>query len=74
MKATMTSSGFESKMVKEPVKICANLYSSGEFTGATHCTEERQTRIFKEAFKTDFIEPGAGNSIEEVHGTFTSGR
>jgi len=31
--------------------------------GATHCTGEKQTIMIKEEFKTDFVELGAGNSI-----------
>jgi 7,8-dihydropterin-6-yl-methyl-4-(beta-D-ribofuranosyl)aminobenzene 5'-phosphate synthase len=137
-KRKMTESGYEPLQVKEPVKICTNLYSSGEFSGsipeqalvlntkkglvvmtgcshpgvvemlkeikaefnkdiymvfggfhllnksdeemnriiegmkalgvvkcgATHCTGEKQTRMIREAFKADFVELGAGNSIK----------
>ena len=133
----MTAAGLEPLLVKEPVKICTNLYSSGEFSGpipeqalvlntkqglvvmtgcshpgivemlkeikskfkkniylvfggfhlleksddemktiidnmkalgvvkcgATHCTGERQTELIKEAFKTNFVELGVGNTI-----------
>jgi 7,8-dihydropterin-6-yl-methyl-4-(beta-D-ribofuranosyl)aminobenzene 5'-phosphate synthase len=136
-KKKMTGLGYEPLQVNEPVKICDNLYSSGEFSGlipeqalvlntknglvvmtgcshpgivkmlteikskfnkniymvfggfhlleksddemksiiegikaigvvkcgATHCTGVKQTEMIKEAFKTDFVELGAGNTI-----------
>jgi 7,8-dihydropterin-6-yl-methyl-4-(beta-D-ribofuranosyl)aminobenzene 5'-phosphate synthase len=136
-KKKMADSGLEPLLVKEPVKICKNLYSSGQFPGpipeqslvlntkeglvvmtgcshpgivemlkeikskfnkniymvfggfhlleksdaemkaiienmkalgvvkcgATHCTGEKQTEMIKEAFKTNFIELGAGNTL-----------
>lgn len=136
-KKKMADSGYEPLQVKEPAKICTNLYSTGEFSGpipeqalvlntkkglvvmtgcshpgivemlkeikskfnkdiymvfggfhlldksdeemkqiiqgikdlgvvkcgATHCTGEKQTRLIKETFKTDFVELGAGNII-----------
>ena len=136
-KKRMIGYEYEIYQIKEPVKICANLYSSGEFTGpipeqalvlntkkglvvitgcshpgivkmlkeiksnfnkniymvfggfhlldksgeemksiiegmkelgvkkcgATHCTGEKQIEMIKEAFKTDFVELGVGNTI-----------
>jgi 7,8-dihydropterin-6-yl-methyl-4-(beta-D-ribofuranosyl)aminobenzene 5'-phosphate synthase len=136
-KERMTDYGYDPLMVKESVKICTNLYSSGEFSGsipeqalvlnskkglvvmtgcshpgllemlkeiksrfnkniymvfggfhlleksneemksiieglkalgvlkcgATHCTGEIQTEMIKEAFSTNFVELGVGNTI-----------
>jgi 7,8-dihydropterin-6-yl-methyl-4-(beta-D-ribofuranosyl)aminobenzene 5'-phosphate synthase len=136
-KKKMVKYGLDPLLVKEPVKICTNLYSSGEFSspipeqalvlntkqglvvmtgcshpgivemlkeikskfnkniytvfggfhlldksddemkkiiadmkalgvvkcGATHCTGEEQTEMIKEAFGTNFIELGVGNTI-----------
>jgi 7,8-dihydropterin-6-yl-methyl-4-(beta-D-ribofuranosyl)aminobenzene 5'-phosphate synthase len=136
-KKNMVNYGLEPLLVKEPVRICTNLYSSGEFStpvpeqalvlntkkglvvmtgcshpgitemlkeiktkfnkniyvvfggfhlldksddemekiiadmkalgvvkcGATHCTGEKQTKMIKEAFGTNFIELGVGNTI-----------
>jgi 7,8-dihydropterin-6-yl-methyl-4-(beta-D-ribofuranosyl)aminobenzene 5'-phosphate synthase len=31
--------------------------------GATHCTGAKQTEMMKEAFKTNFVELGAGNTL-----------
>jgi len=136
-KKKMSGYGLEPLLVKDPVKICTNLYSSGEFQGpipeqalvlntkqglivmtgcshpglvrmlteikssfnkniymvfggfhlleksddemmsiirdmkalgvvkcgATHCTGEKQTKMIKEAFGTNFIELGVGNRV-----------
>lgn len=136
-KKKMVKYGLDPLLVKEPVKICTNLYSSGEFSspvpeqalvlntrqglvvmtgcshpgivemlkeikskfnkniytvfggfhlldksddemkkiiadmkalgvvkcGATHCTGVRQTEMIKEAFGTNFIELGVGNTL-----------
>jgi 7,8-dihydropterin-6-yl-methyl-4-(beta-D-ribofuranosyl)aminobenzene 5'-phosphate synthase len=137
-KKRMTEYGYEPLLVNEAVKICTNLYSSGEFSGsipeqalvlntkkglvvmtgcshpgivemlkeikskfnkdiymvfggfhllnksdeqmksiiesmkalgvikcgATHCTGEKQTEMIREAFKENFVELGAGNSLK----------
>lgn len=136
-KSKMVSSGLTPVLVKEPAKICENLYTSGEFAyeipeqalvlntkdglvvmtgcshpgivemlkkiksafnkniymvfggfhlldkseeemnriiaelksigitkcGATHCTGDEQIQMIKDAFGTNFVELGAGNSI-----------
>lgn len=52
------------KSDQEMEKIIAGMKSLGVVkVGATHCTGEKQTKMIREAFKSDFFELGVGNSV-----------
>jgi 7,8-dihydropterin-6-yl-methyl-4-(beta-D-ribofuranosyl)aminobenzene 5'-phosphate synthase len=52
------------KSDKEMKEIIAGIKDLGVTKcGATHCTGDKQIRMFKDSFGDDFVEAGAGNSI-----------
>lgn len=52
------------KSDREMEKIIAGMKSLGVVkVGATHCTGEKQTKMIREAFKSDFFELGVGNTV-----------
>jgi 7,8-dihydropterin-6-yl-methyl-4-(beta-D-ribofuranosyl)aminobenzene 5'-phosphate synthase len=65
-KIFMVLGGFHllDKTEKEMGHIIADMKSLGiAKCGASHCTGEKQIKMFKDAFGTNFIELGVGNSI-----------
>lgn len=50
---------------KDVKKIISQFRESGvKKCGATHCTDDKQINLFKEAYGNDYIEMGTGRVLE----------
>ena len=69
-KKKMVKSGLEPLLVKEPVKICTNLYSSGEFSGPI--PEQALVLNTKQGLvvMTGCSHPGIAEMLKEIKSTF----